>query len=314
MFDDPSVRKYLAQNLWLENYLDTCFWKPRGLKMSTAVNGLNVEEMLTCIREWDQERQRFPDLKDPEYSRFRRNLFVLIQRAVFVAKSSKAAHLNEVIRTFDSTFKHVTWASFNWDCLLEASFWYTKISSPRVTFDLRDWYGHSSRHLFLKLHGGVNWWNIDGHPTYLRFTGDGPLVTQWDSYEARTCGNDEPIILEPSFYKYEGPMYKLLRPQWDELLFSLLVADCVLVLGYSLPDGDSQARSTLLTAFQNSEQSRWAVVDPSPAALDRYKRFFGERRVVTIEETLEAFCLGLGENLRRAFPYFRDRLPVEGSS
>jgi hypothetical protein len=56
--------------------------------------------------------------------------------------------------------------------------------------------------------------------------------------------------LEPSVYKYGDDNYELLKPQWDHFIERLCAAGYVLIVGYSLPESDSQARSKITVAFQ----------------------------------------------------------------
>ena len=102
---------------------------------------------LRVIREWDNERAKIPALTDPELEMFRRKLFVLIQRAVFVGKSSRAQYLNAIIRAFDNAFTHVTWASFNWDCIFSRRRSGTRSGATRAWRSTKclAWLGGSAR-------------------------------------------------------------------------------------------------------------------------------------------------------------------------
>lgn len=79
-------------------------------------------------------------------------------------------------------------------------------------------------------------------------------------------------------------------------------ADCVLIVGYSLPDNDPQARCKILTAFQVNQGCLWAVVDPSQEVRAKYERLLGSRRLITFDQGLAGFAVNLEENLRTAFP------------
>ena len=141
---------------------------------------------------------------------------------------------------------------------------------------------------------------ISGKPTYLNWGGPDSLQAKWREYEEGKT-KDFPVILEPSAYKYKGPAYELLKPQWDIFLDRLCQADCVLIIGYSLPDGDLQALSKLLMGFQVNVKSRWAVVDPSDDVCKRYNQLIGRVRLQTFATTLSGFNSDLAENLQRAF-------------
>ena len=97
---------------------------------------------------------------------------------------------------------------------------------------------------------------------YLKWGSYGDLAEKWKQLEAGKTA-DRPIILEPSAYKYEDPIYSdILKPQWEEFSMRLGEADCVLVLGLSLPDNDSPARSKILTGVSSQPRLPWAIVDP----------------------------------------------------
>jgi hypothetical protein len=208
------------------------------------------------------------------------------------------------------SFSQTTWASFNWDCIFEASYWYNSgppmspgsRSNPHLVIRLVGWRDGFSKNTYLKLHGSVNWWLVDGKPTYLKWASYGDLAQKWKELEEGKT-KDTPIILEPSAYKYEDPIYpEILKPQWDEFFKRLCEADCVLILGYSLPDNDPQARCKILTAFQVNQRCLWAVVDPSQEVRAKYERLLGSRRLITFDQGLAGFAVNLEENLKTAFP------------
>src|SRR5690242_5837575 len=121
IFKDPAAFVYLQQNQELHEQIQRVFWEPRGYELRTSDQSLTIEEMLTILRDWEQER--CPKPKE-DFREFRRQLYVLIYKAVFEWKSSKGQHLNRLIWKCNSKLDQVTWASFNWDCVFEASFYY----------------------------------------------------------------------------------------------------------------------------------------------------------------------------------------------
>lgn len=262
--------------------------------------------MLTVLRDWEGESSvKSPDPKETDD--IRRRLYVLIYRAVFVGKSSRAKHLNGLIDLFDRNFLRVTWASFNWDCIFESSFFYHSGPpggryNPNLAIDLDGWRTGSSKHEYLKLHGSVNWWLIGDRPTALSWGSNGELDRKWDEL-AQNKTTDRPIILEPSAYKYEGDLYsKILEPQWERFLARLCEADCVLIIGYSLPDNDLEARCKMLTAFQVNEQCLWAVVDSGEESRRKYQRLIGSKKLQMFDTSLAGFGVNLLDNLKKAFP------------
>lgn len=254
--------------------------------------------MLTIMR--DIERSG-GDCPIDDTARFRKDLYVLIEKALFDGKNTRGRHLNELISHMRQRFEHVTWASFNWDCIFEASFWYATGSNnssrlnPSLAISLNRWWGQSGKDLYLKLHGGINWWMIDGRLTYLNFSSE--LPAKWSQYERDLSTDDFPVILEPSYYKYSDELYDLLRPQWPVFEERLRECDFVLVIGYSLPDSDSNARSALTCAFQLNSGATWAVVDPSNNICAKYRRLFGRSRLETFQSDLVSFNNGLDLNL-----------------
>jgi hypothetical protein len=174
--------------------------------------------------------------------------------------------------------------------------------SGRRQFQWRTPQSAHSRNTYLKLHGSLNWWLMKDKATYLKWASYGELTDKWNELEAGKT-EDRPIILEPSAYKYDDPLYKeVLVPQWEEFFKQLREADCVLVLGYSLPDNDPQARCKILTAFQVNQKCRWAVADPSVEVRAKYERLLGLSRLVTFDQGLAAFTVNLEDNLKTAFP------------
>jgi hypothetical protein len=307
IFKDPAASLYLKRDIKLHNWLQQVFWRPRGHNATTSDKSLTIEEMLTIIRDWQSEDKEAADLKDVDD--IRRRLYILIYHAVYLDKSSKQGHFNGLIDALCRNFSHITWASFNWDCIFEASYWYNSgppasymRSNPGLVINLLGWRPGSKKDTYLKLHGSVNWWQVDGKPTYLKWASHGELMAKWKELEEGKT-KDSPIILEPSAYKYEDPIYlEILKAQWEEFFGRLLEADCVLVLGYSLPDNDPQARCKILTAFQVNKDCEWAVVDPTFDIRAKYERLLGWKRLTTFDQSLAGFGVNLEENLRTAFP------------
>lgn len=306
IFKDPYAQLLLQGDDILRQKLDDIFWAPRGHTLQTSDQSLTIEEMLTILRDWEQEvqldgRPNMADLED-----FRRRLYLVILAAVFQGKSSRAQHLNLLIDLSRRKFDHVTWASFNWDCIFESSFWYSSgplgaRSNPSLAIRLDNWMHGVVQHEYLKLHGSINWWVVNGRLTYLSFGGGGRLTQKWGEYSRGQSGSDFPVILEPSAYKYDDEIYQFLMPQWERFLQRLCEADCVIVIGYSLPDGDYQARSKVLTSFQTNNRSKWLIIDPSREVCGRYRRLLGQPRVTVLETTLAGSNNNLVANLQGAF-------------
>jgi hypothetical protein len=308
LFQDQHSRKYLQEDdKWLFDKLNDIIWAPRGHTIDTSHNSLTVEEILTFLR--DQEQRGSSSLSKEELIDFRESLYVLIQKAVFVDKHTRGRYLNQLIEKMRTTFEHTTWATFNWDCIFESSFWYSTGTNsmerinPQVAVELADWRGHSSKDLLLKLHGGINWWIINDKLTYLPYSYKGILQEKWIEYEKDEDIDDYPVLLEPSYYKYSDPVYEHLKIQWQVFLENLLEADVVLILGYSLPAADVEARSTISVAFQDNQKARWAVIDPNSSVCSEYERLFGSVRLTTFEKDLANFNNSMDSDFAVAFPH-----------
>lgn len=293
LFKDPQARSYLALNQALRSRLENLIWSPRGLGLETSHLGLTVEDILTLVRDSERQQYGLPVVLDtPERNEFRKSLYVLIKRAIYDGKSSSKATLNPLIRFMRKHAEHTTWASFNWDCLFEASFWYssapagTPRTNPQLVIPIENWgFTQSTRHTFLKLHGAINWWFVAGKVAYLPFGANPALNERWSAYE-NGAAEGEPVILEPSHYKYAGEMYEILRPQWEYFANAVASVDLVVVVGYSLPDADSEARSAVTLGFQANPDARWLVIDPSDPVRAKFEQLLGNKRLVQLPGTL----------------------------
>lgn len=313
IFKDAAVRGYLEKTENLLEILRRVFWQPHKLTLKSAHKGLNIEQMLTYLKDTETEQQDTVSpsgLSQQEIDNLRRGLYVIIQRAVFEGKSSRGMHLNPLISFCSERIEHVTWASFNWDCIFEASFWYSqgpasggRRVNPTLEVNMANWRQGTTQHLLLKLHGAINWWIVNGALTYFTWTHAGPLEEKWDDYENNRT-EDLPVILEPSFYKYQDRRFEYLQPQWRVFSEHLLAAHCVVIVGYSLPDSDTYARSRILTAYRTNSQCRWVIVDPSKTVLRRYTQLLGQkgRRIKHLQMKLKDFNENINGYLAETIP------------
>jgi hypothetical protein len=120
LFKNPEAQAYLLRERGLHSWLQKVFWAPRGHSLATSERSVTIEEMLTIMRDWQGEGKTAPSAE--EFHEMRRLLFVLIYQAVYQNKSSDKGHFNELIGALGRSFSKVTWASFNWDCIFEASY------------------------------------------------------------------------------------------------------------------------------------------------------------------------------------------------
>jgi hypothetical protein len=130
VFQDTAARRYLQKDAFLYQKLNELFWSPRGMTLDTSHLSLSVEEILTLVRDYEFQAYGAPTLLGEEAERFKRSLYVLIKKAVYDGKSTRGEFLNLIIDFARRKFNHVTWASFNWDCIFEASFYYSSGPYP----------------------------------------------------------------------------------------------------------------------------------------------------------------------------------------
>lgn len=142
--------------------------------------------MLTILHDLVNDINVPNDLKPQYVPAFRKSLLCLIQKSIFEGKSSSGQHLNDLINICDRVFNHTTWASFNWDCIVESSFYYRipfmsgrMRRNPSLVIEIDNWRSRTSKHTLLKLHGGINWWLINDRITYLPWTGHSGLREKW---------------------------------------------------------------------------------------------------------------------------------------
>lgn len=311
LFRDRWATAYLQSHPWLHEQLDGAFWKPRGHSQATSDQSLTVEEMLTIVVDCERQGQPCNLIGIEEAQRFRRELNVLIFQALYMGKSTAVRHLNPLIHFARARFTRITWATFNWDCIFESSYYYSSggpepyaRSNPNVAVTLANFYPTlNSPSTFLKLHGGINWWVVNGTLTYFQF-GGGTLRQQWERYAAgQLPATDFPVILEPSFYKYEDePRYALLHPQWEYFEQRLNAANLVLMVGYSLNPLDTLARRAIMMAFQKNATARWVAVDPSEDVLRNYSRLLGRDRFSPLQMTLAGLNNDLVGQLEAVVP------------
>src|SRR2546421_173017 len=94
IFKDRHARTFLTARRTFNRRLNEVFWEPRGHPVDTSDQSLTIEEMLTILRDWEKEPTCAAHLDAATAAALRRNLYVLIQRAVFEGKSTRPQHLN----------------------------------------------------------------------------------------------------------------------------------------------------------------------------------------------------------------------------
>jgi hypothetical protein len=290
IFEDPAVAKYLALGASeFERFLAEYVWTPRQIAPSDRWRSLNLEEVLTMLRLWESDNQS--PLNWAKNHKYQKQLLGCVYHSVYVDKADNGCRdYNRLIKLCDAEFDDITWASFNWDAKFEQAFYYALrglgegARLPRCHAGLTEWEGTNSKHLYLKLHGSVSWFReAGGKVINMRFGkvgGTYPVVGAWNDYLNRGEAELQPMIAEPSFFKHEGiSQNQFLHEQWCTFDKSLGQADVVLIIGYSLPDGDAMAKQSLLTAVARNPAARFIVVDPADTVFPRYLRILGENRL-----------------------------------
>jgi hypothetical protein len=61
----------------------------------------------------------------------------------------------------------------------------------------------------------------------------------------------------------------------------------VLIVGYSLPAGDMDARRALSIGYHCNPDAKYFVIDPSEEVCFKYQRLFGNERLICIQEKIE---------------------------
>lgn len=323
LFQDQASISYLRNNPDFARQLEEIFWEPRGYDRETSHRGVNIEEMLTLIRDWEEMDDPPQIVAETDLSTLRTQLYVLIYRAVYRGKSSRAAHLNDLIDFCREEFDNTIWASFNWDCIFEASFWYSSspVPSPNrrgylpyIPLDFPQWRREDRDHTLLKLHGAVNWWVIDGELTWCDWGDRQRLDELWGDFERGEMGETFPVILEPSFYKYEDEApFEYLETMWNRFQSSLSNARYVIVIGYSLPVADERSVSVINTSVEQNPESEWLIVDTEQYVADRYERMIGEDWVSWFEGPLREFADDTVDNLHDKLPSLTDEDQEETS-
>ena len=77
---------------------------------------------------------------------------------------------------------------------------------------------------------------------------------------------------------------------------------CRDVIGYSLPEADSQARALISLGFQWNRTARWLVIDESAYTCARYEHLIGTRQLVSLPIKLEDLNPALKPTLDALLP------------
>lgn len=149
-------------------------------------------------------------------------------------------------------------------------------------------YKNPNQVTLLKLHGSVNWLACSECGCIAVWRDSYPTQTLWSSeqvYESCSqCKSQkwEDTLVTPSRRRPQDPGY--LRYLWDMVKDALTYASCVIFIGYSLPDEDTDIINLLGQGIRDS--ARILVIDPNMETIHRYRRLFGSDRVSEISRAL----------------------------
>jgi len=225
---------------------------------------------------------------------FEKQLYIFLKNVVYGNKGvlesyTKVKNPWSAFFNYCDGFKQVTWCSFNWDCLLESSFYRVhcdKHETMQLPNDIEPVTGSSpiepsKRHKLLKLHGGINLWYDKGQTQIVHLLPGRPVNDQWNNYNE----NAYPIILEPSAFKYDNHVFKRIESHWKEFECVLNSANVIIIIGYSMPDFDEKARKILETAATENSSAAIIVFDPDSRVHRKYKKIFRSCRKVKKAKT-----------------------------
>ena len=304
IFEDSSVQAYLADEAnEFDNFMSKYVWTPRLIESVERWKSLNLEEVLTMLRLWENDSQS--PINFAKNFKYQKQLLGCVYHSVYSDKKDNGCRdYNQLISFCDERFDRITWASFNWDAKFEQAFFYTFKGCadggrlPSCHANLQDWEGTNEKHMYLKLHGSVTWFSDAGgnviNRRFGKVAGAYPVRAAWDDFLCGNSGALEPMIAEPSFLKHDRIRAKpFLRSQWRSLDLALGESDLVLVVGFSLPDGDAMAKQSLLTTVARNPNAPFVVVDPDKTkqVMPRYERLLGSGRLDQRPQSLTAFLV-----------------------
>lgn len=186
-------------------------------------------------------------------------------------KLSAPAEKSELLKTFVTSLKDGDVViTFNWDCLIERMCF---LLNRRINFLERD----SSAVSLFKLHGSLNWGRAPKElgltkPATARWLLDDRIfvVNEYKYLDSWDQLDEGPFIVPPTTAK--KPLDdELLNRVWYEAFCSLVNAEKIIVVGYSLPPEDLHARALLISGVAHTSRGKQiTVVDPNASVGGRY--------------------------------------------
>ena len=195
-----------------------------------------------------------------------------------LAEKSQKAENSQLLSNFVSNLRDGDIIiTFNWDNLIERAL---LSISREVNFVSRD----INAVTVLKLHGSLNWVEIPGgtslkHPETVKFLTERVVHTPDFSYYDVWDALDMPPLIVPPISSKRVPIGDFFQDIWHEAHNSMIDADRVSLIGYSIPNDDLQARSLLRIAWagrcikrssESQPQDKYILIDPDPAVCGKY--------------------------------------------
>lgn len=195
-----------------------------------------------------------------------------------LAEKSKNAEDSQLLKNFVRNLRNGDIVvTFNWDNLIERTL---RLQSRKINFLSRD----TDAITILKLHGSLNWVEIpEGidlkHPESVKFLSKRVVCTHDYSYYDVWDALDMPPLIIPPVLSKRVPVGGFFQGIWHEAHNSIIDADRVSVIGYSIPNDDLQARSFLRIAWaghcirRNSDTEsadKYILIDLDPAICGKY--------------------------------------------
>jgi hypothetical protein len=188
----------------------------------------------------------------------------LAAKSADAEKSPLLKHFVEQLRPGDIVI------TFNWDSLIERAL--LALGRP---FDLND--RTRDQVTILKLHGSLSWVLVpDGvrlaDPSAVDWLSDRVCRTKDHSYYDVWDSLDQAPFIIPPVISKRPPTAPFLEHLWREAFAALVEAGPVVIIGYSLPSDDLQARTLLRSGLypRLAPQKSCMIVDPDPLVGSRY--------------------------------------------
>lgn len=286
----PTARNFFAKTgqLISDNHLNRGFFenlfrfleKYYNLKESELSQCcIDIEEVLTVL-----------DLNEDKFSFARRELIRLIYLTLDkILYGDPCPHHKCIVDQLDNDDTIIT---FNWDLLVDNLISKHQAQKPdyQYTFDkifrVGSWEPDrsvSKGPKLLKLHGSFNWMYCKKCEAAYAFVLTGKTAADQirDPEDGRlkcpACkGQTDPVIIPPTLSKaYE--VWTVINSAWERARKSLESADEIMIIGYSMPVTDFQAKWLFLesVAKRTKPLRKLTVVDKYPNGLfGRYREIF----------------------------------------